>query len=99
MKTKRAQLVSANPAVPHFAHDCDQCKYLGRLNGEDLYYCPQDDTFIRRFGDRDEENGAMAADLAWGGYIPGTPYAFASLVQARQLPALEWVAEEDHPHG
>ena len=91
---KKAHVVSSNPAVPHFAHDCEACKFLARLNGEDLYYCPQDDTFVRRFGDRDSENGSMQADLAWGGYIPGTPYAFASLVQARQLPALEWIAQD-----
>jgi hypothetical protein len=96
---KKAHPVSASPAVPHFVHDCEACKFLARLNGEDLYHCEKDDAFIRRFGDLPADNGAMGADLAWGGYVPGTPYAFAALVQARQLPALEWEAREENPHG
>ena len=95
MKTKRAQLVSANPAVPHFAHDCDQCKYLGRLNGEDLYYCEGHDEFIRRFGDDGPDYGAMPADAIFGTHqFTGTPYALASQLHLRQVPPHEWVAQD-----
>ena len=36
---------------PRFAHDCNECVYLGFFMGEDLYYCPQGGlpTVIARF--------------------------------------------------
>ena len=99
MQTKMAQLVSASPIVPHFVHDCDKCQYLGRLNGEDLYYCPQDETFVRRFGDRDSDNGAMPVDvILTTPAFTGTPYSFANVLHTRRLvggiPALEWTARD-----
>ena len=26
---------------PRYEHDCDKCKYLGRWNEHDLWFCPQ----------------------------------------------------------
>ena len=27
--------------VPRFDHDCDRCVFLGDINGQDAYVCPQ----------------------------------------------------------
>lgn len=37
---------------PRFAHDCDDCKFLGNYNGQDLYFCGLRGwaTVIARFG-------------------------------------------------
>lgn len=48
--------------TPTFKHDCDNCKFLGRLQRDselyDLYYCPQKRsqvTILSRYGDNGEE--------------------------------------------
>ena len=93
-QVKRAQLVSRDPATPHFTHDCDKCRYLGRLNGEDLYYCETHDEYVRRFGHMGPCYGSVSADLVHGTlFFTGTPYAFAALLSTRKMPPLAWTAE------
>ena len=38
---------------PQYQHDCDECLFLGRFKGNDLYYHPSDNwpTVIARHGD------------------------------------------------
>ncbi len=55
---KTARLVARN-VKPVFQHDCDVCRFVGRLDGHDLYLCAGDGSYIRRFGDRDHENGSL----------------------------------------
>lgn len=41
-----------------YAHNCNQCVFLGFHNEYDLYYCPQDGdipTVLARFGNESEE--------------------------------------------
>lgn len=45
-----------NPIAPKFKHDCDKCRFLGRLKGQDAYVCrssidADEDSFILRYGD------------------------------------------------
>ena len=84
MTTKTAKLVRRN-VVPHFAHDCDMCHFLGRLNGADLYVCRGG--YIRRFGNEGPDYGTLG-DLA----PMGTPYAFAKELARRSLPPAEYLA-------
>ena len=50
---------------PQFEHDCDHCIFLGRYDGQDLYFHPQrsqiqGDTVISRYGvDGDYSSGLM----------------------------------------
>jgi len=80
--------ITARNINPTFAHDCDGCRFLGSLNGEDLYVCA--DGYIRRFGNEGSEYGSLG-DLA----PAGTPYAFAAkLAQMNRPPhAYATVAE------
>lgn len=77
---KKAVLVSRN-VKPSHAHDCAACRFLGSLDGEDLYRCANDGSFVRRFGGEDHENGSLG-DLA----PQGTPYALAAEILRRGLP-------------
>ena len=70
-------------AEPKFEHDCDQCRFLGRLDGEDLYVCQGG--YTRRFGDEPHANGSLGELTP-----PGTPYAFAAALQERDLPPAEY---------
>lgn len=42
---------------PQWHHDCQQCAFLGRYGGFDLYHCPQGGrpTVVARFGNHNEE--------------------------------------------
>ncbi len=44
------------PAPPRFAHDCERCVYLGHVETEDAYACPQSGwpTVVLRFADDEE---------------------------------------------
>ena len=56
--SKTARLVARN-VKPVFQHDCESCWFIGRLDGQDLYLCARDGSYLRRFGDRDHENGSL----------------------------------------
>lgn len=76
---------------PVHTHDCAQCRFLGRLNGEDLYHCPNDGSFIRRFGSEGGQYGSLGSMTP-----PGSPYALAAVLLQRrlggQIPANEYRA-------
>lgn len=79
MSNLLAHPVSRN-AHPIFTHDCEACRFVGRLDGEDLYVCSNGD-FLRRFGNRDSENGSL------GKMAPeGSPYSLIRAIVARKLP-------------
>jgi len=77
MATNVARRVASNVS-PKFTHDCDACKFLGRLNGEDLYFCPNGGDFVRRFGNEGHEYGSFGSEAP-----EGTPYAFAKALTKR----------------
>jgi hypothetical protein len=84
MSTKIAKLVRRN-VTPIFAHDCNMCRFLGRLNGEDLYVCRGE--YICRFGNEEPDYSTL------GDLTPvGTPYAFAKELARRSLPPAEYTA-------
>ncbi len=71
MATKTARLVARNVA-PLYAHDCPECRFVGRLDGQDLYHCPEDGSYVRRFGSEPHENGSV------GDFVPeGSAYSLA----------------------
>ena len=79
MALSLARPVSKN-AHPIFAHDCDACRFMGRLDGEDLYLCSNGD-YIRRFGNDESANGSL------GNKAPeGSPYSLIRAIAARKLP-------------
>jgi hypothetical protein len=44
--------------TPTYRHDCKSCVFLGRHNGQDLYFCEQGGsipTVVARFGDEGSE--------------------------------------------
>jgi len=74
-----ASIASRNVS-PTFQHDCDCCRFLGSLDGADLYVCK--DGYVRRFGNDGPEYGSL------GNLAPaGTPYALAAkLVKLGRAP-------------
>jgi len=77
--SKVAKLVSRNVSPVH-AHDCDYCKFVGRLNGQDLYVCRDDGqvAYSARFGSEGQEYKTLG-DMA----PPGSPYALAKALFER----------------
>jgi hypothetical protein len=42
--------------TPTYLHDCKSCVFLGRHNGQDLYFCKETiPTVVARFGDEGSE--------------------------------------------
>lgn len=79
-----AKLVCRNVG-PMYRHDCESCKFVGRLDDRDIYVCFEDSTFVVRFGSRPGENGAHAAIHP---PEPGSIYALArALVDRDEAPA------------
>ena len=85
---KTAKLVARNVKPVH-THDCSACRFLGRLNGKDLYVCHRaTDTggrkvqeFVARFGSSDREYTSL------GDWTPeGTEYSLAAEILRRGLP-------------
>ncbi len=56
-------LRQAEIEAPRFTHDCDVCKYLGRYEEYDLYFCKREPTVIGRFSStgRDYTSGMCFA--------------------------------------
>ena len=87
MMKSNAKLVDRNVS-PKFEHDCECCRFVGRLDGKDLYACkrPEGMNFIVRFGDEPHQNGSL------GHWTPsGTPYALAAVLVRRGGPPAEYV--------
>jgi hypothetical protein len=77
---KKARMVSTH-AVRKFVHDCDNCEFLGTLDGQDLYACKTERgvEYSARFGDEGHQYGSL------GSLCPeGTPYALAQALLARR---------------
>ncbi len=79
-----ARPVSPAHIAPLFAHDCDRCRFVGRLDGQDLYVCSNGE-YARRFGNEGHEYGSLG-DMA----PEGTPYAFIKALVQRGLPPREY---------
>lgn len=77
---KVAKIVERNVKPAH-AHDCADCRFLGRLNGEDLYACRKTGRateYLRRFGSHEADYGSL------GDLTPeGSPYSLARQIHAR----------------
>lgn len=59
---------------PHFEHDCDNCTFLGNYNGEDLYYCTQNNTY----------GTVIVRKSSYGpDYFSGLPFAKETLKESR----------------
>lgn len=67
---------------PVFTHDCTDCTFLGRWNGHDLYFCPNEPTVISRFGDYGDYNSGL------GSMKPSLARARERAVQAGHIVAL-----------
>lgn len=69
---------------PIFEHDCEDCRFLGRLDGKDLYVCKQgstrdDPALVIRFGSEPAWNSAARIQDAQ----PGSAYALARELSRR----------------
>ena len=73
---KVARLIKEN-VRPFYKHDCDQCVFLGRLDGKDLYVC-NETNFIGRFGDKPRQYGCMVDHTP-----TGTTYSFAKQLKRK----------------
>jgi hypothetical protein len=78
---KKAQLVSKATVAPRFEHDCEECQFLGSLDGQDLYACKtaRGVEYCARFGDEPHQYGSLGSMCP-----PGTPYALAQALLARR---------------
>jgi hypothetical protein len=82
---KKAKLVRRN-VKPAFEHDCPKCRFLGSLDGQDLWYCEASGDYIRRFGSEPSENGSLGCLTP-----PGSPYSLAHQIVVRRLPPAAYV--------
>lgn len=90
---KVAHPVSLATVAPALPHDCPACRFLGTLDGEDLYVCDRrvfgsadPVEYIRRFGKEDHEYGSL------GDYAPpGSAYSLAKALAERKLPPRKYV--------
>lgn len=77
-------------SAPRFQHDCNKCRFLGILNGDDLYTCEGvgGKTYILRHGHEDSNNSAMEEHAI--PYFPeGHPYRLAvKLAELGKPPAM-----------
>ncbi len=64
-----------------FVHDCDVCKYLGRHEEYDLYFCKTEPTVIARFSGEGSKYMSGMAFATIGGSKP--------LYEAKQR-AIKW---------
>lgn len=82
---KTAKLV-ARMVRPLYQHDCDECRFLGRLDGKDLYCCSRTGEFTARHGNEDHQYGSL------GTLTPeGTQYSLARQLLDRRLPANAYI--------
>lgn len=83
---KIAKLVVRN-ILPRFQHDCQSCRFLGNVNGRDLWVCSKGsgNEFSSRYGSDEAEYGSL------GDLTPaGTDYALAAAIVKRGLPPNEY---------
>ena len=53
-----------------FTHDCDVCKYLGRYEEYDLYFCKDEPTVVARFSSVGADYASGMAFATIGGLEP-----------------------------
>lgn len=88
MSTAKAKIVSRNVA-PTFTHDCDACRFLGSLDGVDLYHCPNGafvmyGDLVRRFSSEPSDYGSIPAVIAGQCHNgDGSPYSLALVLALR----------------
>ena len=76
-----ARPLSKSVAAPIFLHDCKACRFLGRINGRDLYFCPNGNDYLARFGSKGEEYTSL------GNHTPsGSVYNLARKIMAAKVP-------------
>jgi len=75
MSNAKAKIVTRNVA-PRFTHDCDACRFLGNLDGQDLYVC-KDGSLIRRTGNEGPDYGSIPGDMP---PPKGSPYSLARVL-------------------
>lgn len=87
MKTiMKMATVAATHVRPVFVNNCAECKFLGRVNDQDMYYCATRGEYICRFGDAEGDYGSAYLDLA----PSGTYFALAAEIVRRGLPPCAW---------
>lgn len=78
---KVAKLVSRSLVRPVFTHDCGACRFLGRLDGHDLYFCPTHGEYSARYGNEPHQYSSL------GDFTPpGSPVSLARQLNERHLP-------------
>jgi hypothetical protein len=50
-------------AQPLHKHDCDNCEFLGIINGKDAYYCPTGGTFILRHSSEGSDYSSRSGEM------------------------------------
>jgi len=93
---KIAKLVARN-VQPIHDHDCACCRFIGRLDGEDLYHCRSGSVIARRGSDGPEYR-CLPFDVmpAVGSFPAGTVYAFIAVIIARKLPPNAYRSDDEH---
>ena len=61
----QAAQAQATPG-PQYAHDCERCTFLGRIDEGDVWHCPNDGggSIIVRFGDDGPEYSSFPVPIA-----------------------------------
>lgn len=77
IKTARCIVANVAPLLPH---DCPRCRFLGRLNGNDLYACGNE--LVVRFGWEEHEYRCWDSNVA---APEGSEFALAKKLQLRRL--------------
>lgn len=78
METPRVARCVRKNVRPRYAHDCEDCVFVGSLDGKDLYVCSKTGEFVSRYGSGGPKYGSL------GGLTPpGTDYALAAKLAAR----------------
>lgn len=64
--------------TPKFKHDCDKCRFVGRLEGKDAYICTS--SVILRYGDDGHEYDSVPKELAEGNMLSLLKYKIVLLM-------------------
>lgn len=76
---------TAPAARPAFTHDCEECRFVGTLDGQDLFICGSGE-YTRRFGNAPHECGSL------GRIAPeGSAYSLIRALVERKLPPAAYV--------
>lgn len=98
---KRLARLVRRQVSPVFRHDSESCVFLGRLDGQDLYFYPPAGTLLGRFGNEPHEHRILGESSP-----EGSPYSLARELMRRKvygneyrsMPLLELHEDEDLFH-